>query len=94
MTLVFISCSLLSVVIVHWQRVIKVPHDGRNVTVVWCVDDTLWMGGTNGGRVGFKWHQPAHHFAVTLKPIRKAYFSGEMLSIGISYVVIARSKPA
>ena len=28
-------------------------------------------------------------FAVTLKPIRKAHFSGEMLSIGISYVEIA-----
>ena len=28
-------------------------------------------------------------FTVTLKPIRKAYFSGEMLPIGISYVVIA-----
>ena len=28
-------------------------------------------------------------FAVTLKPTRKAHFSGEMLSIGISYVVIA-----
>ena len=28
-------------------------------------------------------------FAVTLKPIRKAHFSGEMLSIGISYVLIA-----
>ena len=27
-------------------------------------------------------------FAVTLKSIRKAHFSGEMLSIGISYVVI------
>ena len=28
-------------------------------------------------------------FAVTLRPIGKAHFSGEMLSIGISYVVIA-----
>ena len=28
-------------------------------------------------------------FAVTLKLIRKAHFSGEMLSIGISYVVIS-----
>ena len=28
-------------------------------------------------------------FAVTLKPIRKAHVSGKMLSIGISYVVIA-----
>ena len=28
-------------------------------------------------------------FAVMLKPLRKAHFSGEMLSIGISYVVIA-----
>ena len=27
-------------------------------------------------------------FAVMLKPIREAHFSGEMLSIGISYVVI------
>ena len=55
MTLVFIACSLLSLVIIHRQRVIKVPHDGRNVTVVWCVDDPLWMGGTSGGRGGFKW---------------------------------------
>ena len=28
-------------------------------------------------------------FAVTLKPIRKAHISEEMLSIGISYVLIA-----
>ena len=28
-------------------------------------------------------------FAVTLKPIRNTLFSGEMLSIGISYLVIA-----
>ena len=28
-------------------------------------------------------------FAVTLNPIRKAHFSGEMLSISISYVMIA-----
>ena len=60
MTLVFIGCSLLSLVIIHWQKVIKVPHDGRNVTVVWCVDNPLRMGGTSGGREGIKWHQPAH----------------------------------
>ena len=47
MTLVFIACSLLSLVIIHRQRVIKIPHDGRNVTVVCCVDDPLWMGGTS-----------------------------------------------
>ena len=28
-------------------------------------------------------------FAVTLKPIRKTHFTGEMFFIGISYVVIA-----
>ena len=67
MTLVFIDCSLLSLVINHWQRVIKVPHDGRNVTFVWCVDDLFWMGGTSGGRGGFKWRQPAHHQLWTLQ---------------------------
>ena len=35
-------------------RVIKVPHDNINVTVVGCVDEPLWMGGTSGGRGGFK----------------------------------------
>ena len=31
----------------------KSPHDGRNVTIVLCVDDLLWMGGIGGGRGGF-----------------------------------------
>ena len=67
MTLAFIGCSLLSLVIIRRQRVIKVPHDDINVTVVWCVDDPLWMGGTSGGRGGFKWHQPAHRQLLTLQ---------------------------
>ena len=67
MILVFIGCSLLSLVIIHWQKVIKVPHDGRNVTVVWCVDDPLRMGGTSGGQGGIKWHQPAHRQLWTLQ---------------------------
>ena len=53
MTLAFIGCSLLSLVIIR-RLFIKVPHDDINVTVVGCVDDPLWMGGTSGGRGGFK----------------------------------------
>ena len=71
MNLVFIGCSLLSLVIIHWHRVIKFPDDGKNVTVVYCVDDPLSMSGTSGGRGGFKWRQlwtlqrPILGFAVT-----------------------------
>ena len=83
MTPVFIGCSLLSLVIIHWQRVLQVPIDCRNVTVVWCVNDPFWMGGTSGGWEdlnGISQHSvscgPGKDlflaFAATLKPIRKA----------------------
>ena len=75
-------------------------HDGRNVTVVWCVDKPLWLGGTSGGRGGFKWRQPAHRQLWTLqrpnfsiysdvKTNKKSTFLRRMLSIGIRYVMIA-----
>ena len=107
MTLVFIGCSLLSLVIIYWQRVIKVPHDGRNVTVVWYVTTPCgWVGPVVGGE---DLNCVSQHtvscgpckdlilaFVENVKTKRKTHFSGEMLSNGISYVVIAsyaRRKP-
>ena len=59
-----IGCSLLSLVIIRRQRIIKVPHDDYKCHSCLVRRRPLV---TSGGRGGFKWHHPAHHQLLTLQ---------------------------